>query len=115
MQVVYIAGPFTGKTAWDVEQNVRRAEILALEVARLGAMPLCPHTNTRFFYGQCDEEFWYAGTMELLCRCDAVFMVPGWEHSKGATTERACAIELGIPVFHGVHGLSNWLHSDGCP
>jgi hypothetical protein len=77
VKVIYICGPFTGPRAWDIEQNVRRAEERALEVAMLGASPLCPHTNTRFFHGTLSEEFWYAATAELLLRCDALITVEG--------------------------------------
>ena len=99
MQLVYIAGPFRAATAWEIEQNVRRAEELALEVARAGAMPVCPHTNTRFFHGQCTDEFWLAGTMELLHRCDAVVAAYGWERSSGSRAEVAEADRCGIPAF----------------
>jgi len=99
MQLVYIAGPFRAATAWEIEQNVRRAEELALEVARAGAMPVCPHTNTRFFHGQCTDEFWLAGTLELLRRCDAVVAAYGWERSSGSRAEIETAFKLGTPVF----------------
>ena len=103
MKVVYIAGPFTASTAWQIEQNVRRAEEVALKVAKLGAMPLCPHTNTRFFHGQCTEEFWYEGTLELLRRCDAVYVVEhgdGTYTSVGVTREIYEAKKMQIPVFN---------------
>jgi len=113
MRVVFIAGPFTAGTAWDIEQNVRCAEGCALAVARSGAMPLCPHTNTRLFHGQCTEQFWYDGTLELLRRCDAVLMVPGWERSKGATNERRFAEQIGLPVFESTADVCTWLAAPG--
>jgi len=39
LKIVYVAGRFNADTHWEVEQNVRRAEALAVEVARLGAHP----------------------------------------------------------------------------
>ena len=101
MKVVYIAGPFRGKTAWEIECNVRRAEELALEVSRCGAVPLCPHTNTRFFQGEGSDVFWLAATMELLRRCDAICMTCNWHRSLGARAEFVEAERLGIPVFYG--------------
>jgi hypothetical protein len=100
MKVIYIAGRFRGKTAWDVEQNIRRAEDVAFNVACLGAMPLCPHTNTRFFDGTLTAEFWLSGTMELMKRCDAVFLVSGYEDSEGSKEEVVKALELNMPVFY---------------
>ena len=99
MKIAYIAGSYTGRTTWDVEQHVRKAEELALEVAQYGVMPLCPHTNTRFFHGQCTEDFWYAGTMALLEVSDVMVFVEGWENSTGAQAESKRARELKIPVI----------------
>ncbi len=104
MKVVYIAGPFTGRTAWDIESNIRQSETVALNVAYAGAMPLCPHTNTRFFHGQLTAEFWYEGTLELLRRCDAIFL-HNWENSAGSIRERNLAIEIGMPIFESLEEL----------
>lgn len=112
MKVVYVAGPFTGATAWDVEQNVRTAEAAGLEVARRGAMPLIPHTNTRFFHGQCTAEFWYMGTLELLARCDAVLVCGDWENSRGTKAEMRLCEDLGIPYFFNFNDLSAWLDKE---
>jgi hypothetical protein len=100
MKVVYIAGPFTASTHWQIELNVRHAESWALFVATCGAMPLCPHTNTRFFHGLLTPEFWYEGTIELLKRADAVLMVQGWELSVGCRRERDEALKTDKPVFY---------------
>lgn len=95
MKVVYIAGPYSGPNTWAVEQNVRRAEEAGLFVAECGAMPIIPHTNTRFFHGLITEEFWYAGTLELLKRSDGVLFIDGWKDSKGAVAEYKEACQLG--------------------
>lgn len=111
MKIVYVAGRFNADTHWEVEQNVRRAEALAMEVARLGAMPLTPHCNTRNFHGLSGvtHEFWYEGTLELLRRCDALILVPGWEGSKGTAAEREEAFRKHIPQFHDLRSLQDWL------
>jgi hypothetical protein len=109
MRICYIAGPFRGRNSWEVEQNIRRAEDLAFKVAELGAMPLCPHTNTRFFNGTLDDKFWLEGTLELLRRCDAVLLVPGWRSSSGAIAEEAEAMRIGIPVFEKLDLLAAWV------
>lgn len=113
MKVIYIAGPFRAKTPWGIEQNIRRAEVLSLRVAKLGAMPLCPHTNTRNFEGEMPDQFWLDGTLELMAKCDAVILVEGWRNSEGSMGEVKKANELGIPVFEKLcdlefsMGLSN--------
>lgn len=99
--LVYVAGAYSAPTRSGVEANIRRAEHYALAVARIGGMPVCPHTNTahpRFSELQ-EYQFWIVGTMALMRVCNAVVMVEGWEDSKGAVGEREEAIRLHIPVF----------------
>lgn len=109
MRLVYIAGPFRGPTTWDIHRNVCRAEAAALEVARLGAMPLCPHKNTEHFQGQLSDVFWCAGTMEMLRRCDAMYVLPDSEASMGTQAEIDGARQRGIPVFLTFAELGDWL------
>ena len=111
MKLVYIIGPFTASTAWEVEQNVRRAEEAALFVANCGAMPVCSHTNTRFFHGTLTSEFWYAGTMELLLRCDAAFAVGDITNSVGSQREIDKATRKKLNVFYSRPDLKNWIKS----
>jgi len=113
MRVIYIAGPFRGASTWDIECNVRRAEAVALEVAKLGAMPLCPHTNTRFFHGQLDDAFWLGGTLELMRRCDALLLLPDWERSSGTRGEKTAAEGTSMPIFSSLGDLEWWLKNDG--
>lgn len=112
MKVIYIAGPFRGKTAWDIEQNIRVAEKVGFEVAELGAVPLIPHANSRFFHGTLTDEFWLAATMELLKRCDAAAICPGWIHSSGTRAEIEWCRDHGRPVFFKREDLETWLHSE---
>jgi len=112
MRVVYIAGKFRGKDAWEVHKNVQEALKVAFEVASLGAMPLTPHANCFPFDGTLDDQFWLEGTMELLRRCDAVMTVSNWTTSTGAKDEVHEAVsKLGIPVFHELSQLDAWLSS----
>jgi len=113
MRVIYVAGRYTGANAWEIAENVRAAERVAYEVALLGVMPLCPHANTAHFYGTKSAEFWYEGTLELLRRCDALVLVPGWETSKGVAAELAEAEARKIPVFKTLNELARWLRGGG--
>jgi hypothetical protein len=46
-----------------------------------------------------DVEFWYEATMELLKRCDAIWMFGDWRNSKGAVAEFEWATTNGLQVF----------------
>lgn len=100
LRVIYVAGPFTGPTRWRVDENVREAERWGLRLVEAGMMPLIPHSNTRSFDGLATPEFWYAGTLELMHRCDGVLMMPSWRRSSGARAEEARARAAGLPVFY---------------
>lgn len=105
MRLVYIAGPFRAENAWKVEQNIRSAEALALEVLRAGFAAICPHSNTRFFDGALPDAVFLEAGLEILRRCDAVLLVKGWEDSKGTHAEIAEAYDRGIPVFTSLDDL----------
>src|SRR3990167_526080 len=109
MKVIYIAGPFRGPNSWEIEQNIRRAEGLALEVWKAGAAAICPHANTRFYQGAAQDEVWLRGDLEILRRCDAVLMTPDWQQSTGAREEHEFARQHRIAIFYALDVLINWL------
>ena len=102
MKLAYICGPFRAPNAWEIEENIRRAEVVALKAWKAGFAVICPHTNTRFFDGAAPDEIWLNGDLEIMKRCDLVILVEGWDLSLGALKEIERAEELGIPVFHDV-------------
>lgn len=104
--VVYVAGPIRAANAWEREQNIRRAEALALEAWRAGAAAICPHAMGRF-YDDGDYAMWIAGDLAIIARCDAVLVTPDWERSQGARAEVAEAHRLGVPVLHSVGEIAS--------
>jgi len=118
-KLVYIAGPYRASDAWEVTENIHRAERAAREVARLGAMPVTPHSITARMSGVESDELWLQGTLELMRRCDAVLVLPSYESSEGTKGEIAEAERLQLPIFRPFRfgpqfiidavGLANWL------
>lgn len=99
MKVVYIAGRYRAPTPWGVEQNIQAAQAVAALVWQAGHIALCPHLNAAHLDGAHTDEQVLAGTMELLRRCDAVLLVPGWSTSAGTKAELVEAHRIGLPVF----------------
>jgi hypothetical protein len=113
LKIIYVAGKLTGKDNFEISRNVRAAEDVAMEVVKLGAMPLIPHANTGLnFFGTATEEFWYEGTVELMLRCDAVILVPGWTRSKGVALVMNAAQAKLMPIFATPEELGAWLRGD---
>ena len=100
---VYVAGPFRGKTPWIIEENIRRAESLGLRVARMGAVPVIPHSMYRFYQDSLPDDFWLAAGLSILSTCDALACVLPHDKihlSQGTTAEVAFHIKAGRPVFY---------------
>lgn len=106
---VYIAGPYRGPNAWMVEKNIRRAENAGFEVAKLGAVPVIPHTMYRYFDGTLEDYVWLRYSMSLLKRCDAMLLIEGWRHSEGSSAEHENFLG---PQFENLVDLSSWLRSN---
>lgn len=98
-RLVYVAGSYRAPTAWGVEQNIRRAAEVAARIWAAGLVAVCPHLNSAHMEGVATDAQFLAGTLEMLRRCDAVILVPGWELSAGSRAEVNEADRLGLPVF----------------
>ena len=107
--LIYVAGPYRAPTAWQIEQNIRAAEEAALEIWQLGAGAICPHTMNRFFEGVAPDQVVLPAMIELLRRCDALLVLPGYEKSEGTCAEIRAASEVPIPMFRDFPGLVGWL------
>jgi hypothetical protein len=111
IKLIYVAGALRGPTPLDVTRNVLAALGAGLEVARAGAMPVVPHAGGAQLLGQLTEDFWLAGTRELLRRCDGVYVFNQrhLETSAGTRAEVAEAQQLGLPVFFDIAAIAPWL------
>ncbi len=102
LKVIYISGPYRDpRGEYYVRQNIRNAEDEALFVWANGGVALAPHKNTAGLggaLGPC-EDIWLSGDLELLYRCDAIYLIDGWERSSGALAEFEAAREVGLPVL----------------
>ncbi len=109
--LVYVAGPFSAADRGGVESNIMRAALRGVEVAKLGACPVVPHSNTSLpqYEHVQPYQFWIAATLEMMRRCDALLTVPGWELSSGARGEVNAMTDMGKPVFHDLEALADWL------
>lgn len=101
MKVIYVAGSYRSNTEWGLVENIRKAEDAAIRLWQEGYAVICPHKNTAHFGGLAPDNIWLEGDLEILKRCDAIYMVPGWSSSKGASAEHAMAKEWGKEIIYG--------------
>jgi hypothetical protein len=110
MKFVYVAGPFRAKTQWEIHQNVIVAEKYGLEIAKLGAFPIIPHKNTESYHSELPDFWFLNGYLELLVKCDAMFLLPNWENSKGTLNEINLFNNKGLPIFTELSKLKDWVY-----
>ena len=101
-KLIYTAGPYRSKLGiHGVVQNIREAEEWMTMLWVNGASVICPHKNTALLdgiYGLKGED-WLDGDFVQVERCDALFLLPGWETSDGTRQEIEVAKAAGIRIF----------------
>ena len=101
MKLLYIAGRYRGISDEQIKLNIEAAKYFGLLAIEMGWYPVIPHMNTTHMekLTSLGDAFFIDGTLELMGRCDAVLMIPGWEPSVGASAEHHRAKRLGIPIY----------------
>ena len=108
-KIIYIAGKYRGASTEDIRQNIQKSEGKAAEVWKKGAVAVCPHKNSAFMSGIIPEEDFINGYLELLLRCDALYLVENWRESSGARLEIEQALKHDIPVLIDSEQLDDYL------
>jgi nucleoside 2-deoxyribosyltransferase len=111
---IYLAGPMRGKPNF----NFPAFDYAAAKLREQGHEVFSPADHDREQNGPeieinptgdeaiCEKQFGFSirdalgADLTWICReADAVALLPGWEHSTGATAERATAIALGLSTI----------------
>ena len=95
-QVVFISGPYRG----NIEQNIANARMAAIRLWKAGYAVICPHMNSARMDGECPDDYFLEGDLEILKRCDIIYMLKNWESSRGASAELKLAKEIGLEVVY---------------
>lgn len=112
--LIYVAGKYTANTDEEIIDNVLLARDYSIKIWDLGYTAICPHLNTAHFEidSRCDWKEFLEGDLEIISRCDAVFLLPNWLDSKGAQQEREHAIIMGKRIFYNINELEKWKHDE---
>lgn len=95
--IIYVSGKYGG----DIATNIKAAEAVTVQLMRNGFDVFCPHKNTAGFeqYTDLTYDRFIEMDLNILERCDAIYMMQGWEDSNGAKIEKEYAEEIDLPVI----------------
>ncbi|MFA5054030.1 MAG: DUF4406 domain-containing protein [Parcubacteria group bacterium] len=96
-RLIYVAGPYRAATTESIQANIDRAAAAAQRLWRMGWVPICPHLNSAHFDG--DPEWYLTGYLEVLRRCDAMYVLKDWVRSEGTKAEIVEAANDCLPIY----------------
>jgi len=118
MKLIYVGSPLTptGSDNHAIEYlgNVRKSVLAAKKLLLKGHAVYCPALDFQYFLQLKDGEEMTSEiikkmNLEILKRCDALFLVGDWFSSVGCMIEYRLAIKLNISVFESEERLERWL------
>ena len=109
MKMIYISGPIKNMT----DGNIDAFDKAEKHLKELGYDVLNPHAiseivNLRFFeMGKIPtyEDYLKEDIIQMLSKCDALLVLPGWRQSKGSKLEIANALACGLDVIFDISDL----------
>lgn len=112
MKRVYVAGPYSADNVLDVLKNIGRGEQVCADLFSQGFAPFCPWHDKSYVIDRPFDEFtvqqFYDFSMAWLRVSDAIFLIRGWEKSKGTLAEVEEAKRLCIPIFEDMFAIKTW-------
>jgi len=97
--IVYISGPITGTEDWRERFNAAEKYL-----KWMGYLVFNPATISEFFIRESKDQFEYEDFMDidliLVEKCTKLYMLKGWQNSKGASREYEKALECGKEIMY---------------
>ena len=91
-KLIYVSGPFSNG---DTVENTRRACEAGNKLLEKGYIPFIPHLALFWHFAfPKSREAWIEIDLKILCRCDGIFMMLGYESSEGSKLEHKLAYEM---------------------
>lgn len=102
--LIYVAGPYHGAPPEVTLRNIMRAEEVSIALIRNGWAVFTPHKNTsgyeRYVDGHITSDTWIQMDLNILSRCDTLYVMNNWWTSTGTQIEILFATLGGIPIIY---------------
>lgn len=111
MKVVFVSTPYTAETYSEIDDNIKKSELISISLINEGWITITPPKNTahyEMYEPLLDDKgynFWLEFYLEILSRCDAIFMCKGWKDSNGCKGEHDFAMDKDIFIFYEEDGI----------
>jgi len=98
MKIVYVAGSLRGNKIkkW---LNIRKAKKICAYLWKNGVAVYSPHLNSGYIDSPETDDFVMGANIEMLKRCDAIFVMSKWEKSIGTINEMIMSLDLDMPIY----------------
>ena len=101
--LLYVAGPYSANGQHTEQDHINRAEEVSIQLIGQGFHVITPHKNTAGYEKYEDKnitfETWINMDLNILKRCDGIYLMIGWGDSKGATIEAGYSISNCIKII----------------
>ncbi len=112
MPRIYLAGKYSADNIMDVLKNIRVGIHSAAGLMADGYNVFCPFLDFQLaltgLSARLKKEDFQRNSMAWVEVSDAVYVMPGWETSRGVKAEIERAEALDIPVFYDRVSLDTW-------
>ena len=102
-KLIYVAGAYHADTPKGILDNINRAEKISITLIRNGWAVFTPHKNTAGYEKYEDDTItvstWLNMDLEILSRCDVLFIIDNYHKSKGTAIEIKYAMNNNIPIY----------------
>ena len=95
--IIYISCKISGT---NLTETRKRFASVAKAMKRIGVEPVNPLEN-----GLSEHDTWEAHMLKDiadLLQCKAIYMLQGWQESKGACIEHYIATKIGMPIMYEI-------------
>jgi len=109
--LIYVSGNYENG---HIAESIHKTREAAIQIWEAGYTALTPHLSTAQYWKDCpcSQKDYLDGITEIITRCDAIFLIDGWDDSDFALKEYENALAEVLPVFHTVDQLNEYFK--GC-